>query len=82
MPCRLHSIQRDDHGRECRSPVSAAIVFYFAHIQDENLEAIATGIQDPQFGILTVDAFDDQHEPIIPAHQEYSHKLWFRIKRR
>ena len=35
---------------------------------------------DPQFGILTVDAFDDQQEPIIPIHYEYSLKLWFRIK--
>lgn len=51
-------------------------------VQEENLEEIGTTIQDPQFGILTVDAFDDQQEPIIPAHQEYSIKLWIRIKRR
>ena len=49
--------------------------------QEENLEPNASQTPDPHFGILTVDTFDDIQEPIIPVHQDYSLKLWFRVKR-
>lgn len=49
--------------------------------KEENLESSTSPIQDPHFGILTVDTFDDQQQPIISAQYEYSLKLWFRIKR-
>ncbi|CAF2338315.1 unnamed protein product [Rotaria sp. Silwood2] len=48
---------------------------------EENLESNTSAIQDPHFGILTVDTFDDQHQPIISSSDQYSLKLWFRIKR-
>jgi hypothetical protein len=50
-------------------------------IKEENLETNPSTIQDPNFGILTVDTFDDIQQPIIPTSYEYSLKLWFRIKR-
>ncbi|CAF0728790.1 unnamed protein product [Adineta ricciae] len=48
---------------------------------EETLESNMTSVREPQFGILTVDTFDDQQQPIIPTHYEYPIKLWFRIKR-
>ncbi|CAF0785659.1 unnamed protein product [Rotaria sp. Silwood1] len=48
---------------------------------EENLESNTSTIQDPHFGILTVDTFDDQQQPIISSADQYSLKLWFRIKR-
>ncbi|CAF0915334.1 unnamed protein product [Adineta steineri] len=48
---------------------------------EETLESNTSTIRDPHFGILTMDTFDDQQQPIIPTNYEYSLKLWFRIKR-
>lgn len=53
----------------------------FIFVQEENLEINTSTIQDPHFGILTVDTFDDQQQPIIPLYHDYSVKFWFRIKR-
>jgi hypothetical protein len=55
---------------------------FILFFQEENLESNPSNLPDPHFGILTVDAFDDQQQPIIPSQYEYSFKLWFRIKRR
>jgi hypothetical protein len=49
--------------------------------KEENLESNTSTIRDPHFGILTVDTFDDQQQPIIPSHFDHSLKFWFRIKR-
>ena len=56
--------------------------FCIVFSQEETLESNPSNLQDPQFGILTVDAFDDQQQPIIPPHYQYTSKIWFRIKRK
>ena len=45
------------------------------YFKEENLESNMPNNQDPHFGILTVDTFDDQQQPIIPPHYQYSLKL-------
>ncbi|CAF1600296.1 unnamed protein product [Rotaria magnacalcarata] len=48
---------------------------------EENLESNPSNIQDLHFGILTVDTFDDQQQPIISSYDRYSLNLRLRIKR-
>lgn len=62
--------------------VSFVLNFELKIFQEDTLENSLANMPDPQFGILTVDGFDDQQEPIIPIYHQYSLKLWIRVKRK
>jgi predicted HicB family RNase H-like nuclease len=50
-------------------------------IKEETFEVNTSTINYPKFGILSVDIFDDQQEPIMPSQREYSFQFLFRLKR-
>ena len=58
---------------------SCCLLFLY-DFKEENLQSHTSNIQEPHFGILTVDTFDDQQQPVISSRYNYSSKLWFRIK--